>query len=77
MTKLSEQLANGKKIAVHCRQGIGRAALVAICLLVLSGVQSAAAIDRVSGARGCLVPETPEQGQWIAEFAKPLVTLSK
>jgi protein-tyrosine phosphatase len=77
MIKHSEQLANGKNIAVHCRQGIGRAPLVAICLLVLSGVQSAAAIDRVSAARGCSVPETPEQRRWITDFAKSLVTLSK
>src|SRR4051794_39021323 len=32
MIKLAEKLANGKNIAVHCRQGIGRAALAAICL---------------------------------------------
>src|SRR5437879_3765405 len=53
MAKLADQLAHGKNIAVHCRQGVGRAALVAICLLVLSGVEPAAAIDRVGAARGC------------------------
>jgi protein-tyrosine phosphatase len=67
---LAEQLANGKNIAVHCRQGIGRAALVAICLLILSGIEAAAAIERVGAARGCSVPETPEQRLWIADFAK-------
>ncbi len=71
--KLAEQLAEGKNIAVHCRQGIGRAALVAICLLVLSGMSAEAAIQRVSAARGCSVPETPEQKHWIADFAKSLV----
>jgi protein-tyrosine phosphatase len=75
--KLTEQLAHGKNIAVHCRQGIGRAALVAICLLALSGLDPAAAIERVGAARGCSVPETPEQRRWIADFAKSLVTLPK
>jgi protein-tyrosine phosphatase len=72
--KLAEQLANGQNIAVHCRQGIGRAALVAICLLTVSGMEPAAAMERVSAARGCVVPETPEQGRWITDFAKSLVT---
>ena len=74
VTKLAEQLADGKNVAVHCRQGIGRAALVAICLLILSGVEPAAAIERVGSARGCSVPETPDQRLWIADFAKSLVS---
>jgi protein-tyrosine phosphatase len=72
--KLAEQLANGQNIAVHCRQGIGRAALVAVCVLVLSGLEPMAAIKRVGAARGCVVPETPEQRRWITDFAKSLVT---
>ena len=72
--KLAEQLANGKNIAVHCRQGIGRAALVAICVLILSGLEPAAAMERVGVARGCSVPETPEQRRWITDFARSPVT---
>jgi protein-tyrosine phosphatase len=72
VSKLAGRLAQGKNIAVHCRQGIGRAALVAISLLVVSGIAPAAAIDRVSLARGCSVPETPEQRQWIGDFARSL-----
>src|SRR5262249_14304767 len=72
LTTLTEQLAGGKNIAVHCRQGIGRAALVAICLLVMSATDPEVAIRRVGAARGCSVPETPEQGQWITNVAKSL-----
>jgi protein-tyrosine phosphatase len=74
--RLAEQLANGQNVAVHCRQGIGRAALVAICLLILAGMEPAAAIERVGAARGCVVPETPEQRGWITDFAKSVVTES-
>lgn len=72
--RLADQLANGQNIAVHCRQGIGRAALIAICLLTVSGMEPAAAMERVGAARGCVVPETPEQRRWITDFAKSLVT---
>jgi protein-tyrosine phosphatase len=67
--KLSGLLANEKTVAVHCRQGIGRAALVAICLLVMAGMEEATAIESVSAARGCVVPETPDQRKWITDFA--------
>lgn len=67
---LADYLADGQNVAVHCRQGIGRAALVAICLLIMSGLEPAAAIERVGSARGCPVPETPEQRGWIMEFAR-------
>lgn len=72
VARLTERLADGKNVAIHCRQGIGRAALVAVGLLVTSGLDSETAIQRVSAARGCPVPETPEQRRWIAEFAESL-----
>jgi protein-tyrosine phosphatase len=74
LNKLLEQLGGGKRIIVHCRQGIGRSALVAICLLILSGFDPANATQLVASARGCPVPETPEQHRWIADFAAGLVT---
>jgi protein-tyrosine phosphatase len=74
VTKLAEQLANGKNLAVHCRQGIGRAALVAICLLISSGIDPKTAIQGVGAARGCMVPETLEQRRWISDFATLLMT---
>ncbi len=74
VTTLAEQLGDGKNIAIHCRQGIGRAALVAICLLVLSGLDPAGAMQRVGAARGCSVPETSEQRQWIMDFARSLIS---
>src|SRR5262245_9740655 len=34
VSKLAKLLSEGKSVAIHCRQGIGRAALIAACLLV-------------------------------------------
>jgi protein-tyrosine phosphatase len=62
-------LAAGNNVLVHCRQGIGRSGLVAICLLVKKGMSPGAAVDSVSAARGLRVPETAEQRDWIDHFA--------
>ena len=68
--KLAKLLAERKSIAIHCRQGIGRSALIAACLLVRFGIDPGAAFQRVSEGRGCSVPETSEQRQWLMEFAQ-------
>ncbi len=77
--KLAKLLAEGKSVAIHCRQGIGRSALIAASLLVLAGIAPEAAFLRVSEGRGCSVPETPQQRQWLMEFAqdKPPHILTK
>ncbi len=44
---LEQELASGKKIAIHCRQGVGRSALLAACILAASGIDSASAWERI------------------------------
>jgi protein-tyrosine phosphatase len=70
LEQLTEYLKAGKNVAIHCRQGIGRAGLMAAGLLALSGMDPDAATEKVGSARGCTVPETPEQRRWIAELTK-------
>jgi protein-tyrosine phosphatase len=74
ITRVAEQLGNGKTVAVHCRQGIGRASLIAIGALALSGNDPEAAIQHVSAVRGSPVPETPEQRRWILDLFKSQAT---
>ena len=69
-------LAAGKTVAVHCRQGIGRSALIAACVLILAGITPEVVFQRLSAARGCPVPETAEQRQWVIEFARELTPAS-
>jgi len=73
--KLEKALTERKSLAIHCRQGIGRSALIAACLLVIVGVEPETAFRRVSAARGCSVPQTAEQREWVREFARELPTL--
>lgn len=64
------ELAAGRGVVVHCRQGIGRAGLVAAAVLVAAGLDPEAAARRVGLARGRPVPETPAQRRWLDEFAR-------
>jgi protein-tyrosine phosphatase len=72
ISDLEQLLIQGKNTVIHCRQGIGRAALVAACVLVLSGIQPEDAFQKVGACRGQSVPETLEQKRWVGEFARGL-----
>src|SRR5580658_4003543 len=55
---IDSRLSLGKNAVIHCRQGIGRAGLVAATLLTERGISSQEAIRRVSAARRVPIPET-------------------
>jgi len=69
LAEVDKTLLAGKNVVVHCRQGIGRSGLMAVCLLVRRGMSPGAAVEIVSAARGVSVPETPEQRDWIDHHA--------
>ncbi len=71
---ISQELSAGCGVVVHCRQGIGRAGLVAAAILIATGIDIDAAIARVSTARGRPVPETAAQRHWLDEFAHEALT---
>ncbi|MBA4188503.1 MAG: tyrosine protein phosphatase [Planctomycetaceae bacterium] len=66
------ELEAGRRVAVHCRQGIGRAGLVAVGVLIASGIAPDTAVATVSAARGMSVPETPDQRRWLDEFTEDM-----
>lgn len=70
VSELHRALMAGKKVAVHCRQGIGRSGLIGSSLLVMSGINPAKAFRLVSAARGLAVPETTEQRDWVMELSR-------
>jgi protein tyrosine phosphatase (PTP) superfamily phosphohydrolase (DUF442 family) len=69
---IDADLRSGKNVVVHCRQGIGRTGMIAVCLLVAKGLSPKKAVDVVSTARGIRIPETPEQRNWIDHYASVL-----
>jgi protein-tyrosine phosphatase len=66
--EIADALRNGEQIGVRCRGSIGRATLVAACSLIELGWKPDAALRAIEGARGCPVPDTPEQRDWILGY---------
>jgi protein-tyrosine phosphatase len=67
---LADAIVSGKRVGIHCRQGVGRSAVLAAAVLIALGVDPETALARISAARGLPVPETPEQRQWVFDFAR-------
>ncbi len=69
LAQIVDALGAGKSVALHCRQGIGRSALIAAVALISGGLNADTAIDTVRQSRGVEVPETHSQRQWISDFS--------
>jgi protein-tyrosine phosphatase len=67
--RLKGELDAGKRVAVHCRQGIGRSSLLVASLLVAAGTEPDEAFRYIEKARGRPVPDTQEQREWVRENA--------
>jgi protein-tyrosine phosphatase len=68
LARLHEILSSGRSAVFHCRQGVGRAGLLASCMLVFEGKPPLEAIQVVSQARGVEIPETPDQRAWVLNY---------
>ena len=69
---IGKSLDEGKTVAIHCRQSIGRSGLIASGVLAASGVSPDRAIEIVSSARHLAVPETTEQLLWLRRLPREL-----
>jgi protein-tyrosine phosphatase len=67
---LVPKVKGGHMVAVHCRAGIGRSAVVAACILLRSGVAYAEVFPALSRARGVVVPDTDAQAEWVQAYAR-------
>jgi len=68
--KLDGALTRGENVVIHCRQAIGRSSMIASSLLVRRRIAPDEALNQVAAARGCTVPDTPEQREWVSKFAR-------
>lgn len=68
--KLGKRLQAGDKIGVHCRGCIGRSTVVTAATLITLGWPAETALEAIEKARGCSVPDTEEQRDWIIDFGE-------
>ena len=67
--RVLHELTLGHGVAIHCRAGIGRASLLAACVLSLEGMRPSDTWPLISAARGVEVPDTDGQRAWVEKFA--------
>ena len=68
---VNARLDRGERVLVHCQHGIGRSALLALCVLVSRGEEPLDALGRAKDARGVLSP-SPDQLTAFARFCGTL-----
>jgi protein-tyrosine phosphatase len=71
---VSETLAGGATVMVHCVGGLGRSGIVAACFLVAAGLTAEQAIAEVRHTRSPFAIETAEQAEFVRLFAKEPVS---
>jgi protein-tyrosine phosphatase len=67
---LVKQVQPGRGVGFHCRAGNGRSSLKAALVLGQLGWTSDTAFRAISDSRGCRVPDTLEQEQWVHSFVR-------
>ncbi len=66
---VSARLARAERVLVHCQHGIGRSALLALCVLVARGAEPLEALALAKRARRKVSP-SPEQLAAFAAFCR-------
>ena len=66
--ELAQRLRAGEGIGVHCRGCIGRSTIAAACSLIHLGWKPPEALAAIEAARGCRVPDTEQQREWILAY---------
>lgn len=63
---VAERIKRGEKVLVHCQHGIGRSALLALCVLVEDGWQPLDALSHAKGRRWVVSPSQSQYEGWAA-----------
>jgi protein-tyrosine phosphatase len=65
---LAARAQAGERIGIHCRGSIGRATIATACALMHLGSKPDEALAAIASTRGCVVPDTDEQREWIRRY---------
>jgi protein-tyrosine phosphatase len=69
VNQLVDHVRKGRSVIIHCRAGIGRSSLIAVCVLTKMGLSAEQAFQAIAEARGCPVPDTPEQRKYLEQYS--------
>ncbi|MFL6733734.1 MAG: dual specificity protein phosphatase family protein [Sphingomicrobium sp.] len=58
------QRGHGRKVLIHCQHGIGRSALLALCVLVDAGADPLTALAQAKDRRGRISPSESQYHGW-------------
>jgi hypothetical protein len=64
--------AEGRPLLIHCEHGIGRSALVALCVLTARGLSPIQALTLAKDARALVSPSEKQYEAWAAWLARRL-----
>ncbi|MFC6590652.1 dual specificity protein phosphatase family protein [Deinococcus lacus] len=67
LSQLEAALQEGRGVLVHCRGGLGRAGVVAACLLIRGGLEASEAVSLVRQTRPGAI-ETAEQEAFVRAY---------
>lgn len=66
---IEQLMAVGNSVVIHCRAGIGRSSIMAACVLMKCGIPFDESFEKIERARGCSVPDTREQKEWVRQIS--------
>jgi protein-tyrosine phosphatase len=70
-------LKEKKNLVIHCRQGVGRSSVIAALVKILLGHPDETVFEEIGAARGCSVPDTSEQRDWIMKVVAAKLMLRR
>jgi protein-tyrosine phosphatase len=65
VTFARRHLDRGERVLVHCEHGIGRSALLALCILVSQGEAPLDALERAKAKRPLVSPSPAQYEAWV------------
>ena len=72
LEKASAAMRQGRSVVIHCRFGVGRSGMLCAGVLMLESLAPYEALEKVSNARGLIVPDTVAQRDWLFELGERL-----
>lgn len=68
VSELADRVQAGQSVGAHCRGCIGRSTVLIASVMIALGAEPGAALGAIERSRGCIVPDTGDQREWIHNF---------